>query len=53
MYLSFYVIVILKFGAPTCHFVRKYMKMAQLSPKLVEESSWEFSNSAFRVNWLE
>lgn len=53
MHLSYYVIVILKFGAPTCHSVMNHMKMVQLGPKLVEESSWEFSNSAFRVNWLE
>jgi len=53
MYLSFYVIVIVKFGAPTRHFVRNHIKMAQLGPKRVEESSWEFSNSAFRAIWLE
>ena len=29
MYLSFYVIVIVKFDALTCRFVRNYMKMAQ------------------------
>jgi hypothetical protein len=45
MYLSFYVIVIVKFGAPTCHFVRNYVKMAQLDSKRVEESSWEFLNT--------
>jgi len=50
MYLSFYVIGIVRLGAPTCHFVRNYMKMAQLRPKHVEESSWESSNSIFRVN---
>lgn len=44
MYLSFYVIVTVKFGAPTCHFVTNYMKMAQLDPKHVGESSPEFFN---------